>query len=190
MTIVYILLILLQAAIIVFFIRRNKKQAARKQAAIPGVYKTFREQAIHVTPLQLKLNIPNTESLVYGVVMDWDIGETLVTLAAYITGAASMYFSTGEGKAGGGKNPVVGEAAVDFVTTAQQFLDKAVPVTTIEAPGKGMIRFYFLTNHRVYMAQEPLAMYETSEAQLFELFQKGNNVVSQMHNSGNGSASN
>lgn len=188
MTIVYILLIILQIGIIIFFIRRARRQAAKKASELPDVYTAFRNQAIHVTPVQLKIAIPNTESLVYGVVMDWDIGETLITVAAYITGAASMYFSTGEGKPGGGKSPAVGEAAVDFVTTAQIFLDKASPITTVEEPSKGMIRFYFLTNHRVYMAEEALAKYESNNAELFELFQKGNEVINQMHNSGNGTA--
>ena len=187
MTVVYILLIVLQIGIIIFFIRRSKKQPAKKASQLPNVYTAFRNQAIHVTPVQLKIAIPNTESLVYGVVMDWDIGETLVTVAAYITGAASMYFRTGEGKVGGGKNPIVGEAAVDFVTTAQNFLDKATPVNTVEEPMRGMIRFYFLTNHRVYMAEEALAHYETNDAKLFELFQKGNDVINQMHVGVNGS---
>jgi preprotein translocase subunit YajC len=178
--VLYIVLIILQLAVVAFFILRSRKQKTVKKTE-PDVYATFRTQAASVTPAQLKLGIPNSEIMVYGVVMDWDIADKMVTIAAYITGAASMYFSNGEGKSGGGKSPAVGEAAVEFVTAAQHYLDKATPVTAIEPPSKGMIRFYFLTNHRTYMIQEETARYMDNSAQLAELFHKGNEVVTQMH---------
>jgi hypothetical protein len=182
---IYIIFILVQVGIIVFVIRRSKKERA-KTGKPDNEYESQRKLALSVTPAELKLAIPHSETLVYGVVMDWDIGDAMVTIAAYITGAANMYFSTGGGKSGGGKKPAVGEAAVDFVTTAQHYLDKATTNVSTSLPAKGFVRFYFLTNQRTFMLEERTEKLENSSSEFFSLFQKGNDIVNAMHSSGNG----
>jgi len=190
-TIVYAIMILLQAGIIIYFVRRNrklKKQLPQKETA-PDVesYQGLRNLAINVTPAQLKLTIPGNETLVYGVVMECDLGDAIVTLTAYITGAANIYFSTGGGKTGGGKSPAVGEAAVELVTTAQDYVGRAIRVTATEECDKGCVRFYLLTNKGIYAAQEQLLHIEDGTSAWLVLFEKGNEMVNLMHNSGNGS---
>jgi hypothetical protein len=183
MTLVYTLLIIVQVAVLVFFFWWNKKKKKVKPPA--NAYDQFREQALRVTPTQLKIAIPNNEILVYGVVMDWDLGDTMATVAVYITGAASMYFSTGSGKTGGGKSPAVGEAAVELVTTAQEYLNQAAVVEATEPPANGFITFHFLTNQRIFRARVPMSQFETKAGPWFPLFQKANVVVNTMHNDGN-----
>src|SRR5436309_1806288 len=94
MTIIYLTIILLQIGVIIFFVRRGKmpvKQRGEREA-IPkeDTFEGLRRLALDVTPYQLKLAIPDSETLVYGVVMDWNMGDTVVTLASYITGAANL----------------------------------------------------------------------------------------------------
>jgi len=187
MRVVYILLILLQAGIIVYFVVRNRKRVA-VPPSVPdeNTYNGIRRFAISVTPEQLKLAIPATETFVYGVIMDWNMGETIVTLAAYITGAANMYFSTGGGITGAGKNPEVGEVAVEFVITAQRFINRGVPTAIIELPAPGMVKFYLLTNRQIYAAQEPAVYFEDNSSAWLELFEKGNRVIIEMRKEGNG----
>jgi hypothetical protein len=184
MTAFYIFLILLQAGVIVYFVRRGKKLSA--EPAVPSKFDALRNTALTVTPYQLKLAIPNAETLVYGVVMDWDLGDAMVTLSAYITGAANMYYTSGDSKTGAGKHPNVGEAAVELVTTAQKFLNKALPADISESPAKGFISFYFLTNHRVFMAREAITNFETNASEWLPLFQKATEVMNEMKASGNG----
>lgn len=186
MTIVYILLIILQAGVIVFILWWSKRK--KKAQPVTNAYEEFREQALSITPTQLKIAIPNTEILVYGVVMDWDLGDSMITIAAYINGGASMYFSTGGGKTGGGKNPVVGEAAVELVTGAQEYLNHTVSVVKADPPVRGFITFYFLTNQRLYKAQQPLASFEKNDGPWYPLFQKANDVVNAMHANSNGTS--
>ncbi|MES2704697.1 MAG: hypothetical protein V4649_18800 [Bacteroidota bacterium] len=189
--ILYIILIVIQVGVVVFFIRKSRANAAKRKAiSKDDVYTVFRKQAVSVTPGQLKIAIPNSETLVYGVVMDMDLGNAMVTVAAYLTGAASMYFSTGEGQSGGGKSPVVGEAAVDFVTAAQDYLDKARLVPAIEPPLKRSMRFYLLTNQHMYLLEEDLNRLETNSSQLAGLFQMGNEVIRRMHGNDNTAALN
>ncbi len=190
-TILYAILMLLQAVVIVYFVRRNrmlKKQMGTTEAAPEDEsYLGLRNLAINVTPAQLKLTIPGNETLVYGVIMDCDFGAMIVTLTAYITGAANIYFSTGGGKTGGGKSPAVGEAAVELVTTAQSYISRAIRVSAAEPCDKGCVRFYLLTNKGIYAAQEQLLHIEDGTSAWIKLFEKGNEIVNLMHNSGNGS---
>jgi hypothetical protein len=192
-TILYALMILLQAGVIIYFVRRNrmlKRQVGAKET-MPDTdsYQGLRNLAINVTSAQLKLTIPGDETLVYGVVMDCDLGDVIVTLTAYITGAANVYFSTGGGKTGGGKSPAVGEAAVELVTTAQGYVTRAIRVSTTEECDKGCVRFYLLTNKGIYAAQEQLLHIQDGTSAWIRLFEKGNEMVNLMRNSGNGSIS-
>jgi len=187
MTILYIILILLQACVIVYFIRRSK----RPKLVAPSVpddntYEGIRRFALNVTAGQLKLTIPPADTFVYGVVMDWNMGETTVTLAAYITGAANMYFSTGGGITGAGKNPVVGEVAVEFVIAAQSFINRAAATTITELPAPGTVKFYLLTNKYVYAAQEQVEYLDDNSSPWLSLFEKGNQVIIEMRKEGNG----
>ena len=187
MTIVYLILILLQAGVIIYFIRRDRKpQVASPPVPDNNTYEGIRRFAINVTPDQLKLAIPPAETFVYGVIMDWNMGETIVTLAAYITGAANMYFSTGGGITGGGKNPEVGEVAVEFVIAAQAFINRAVSTTVTELPTPGIIKFYLLTNKHIYAAQEQAAYFDDNSSPWLSLFEKGNQVIIEMRKEGDG----
>jgi len=161
-------------------------RASATGSADISTYDGLRNLALLITPSQLKLTIPGSETLVYGVVMDCNVGDAVVTLSAYITGAVSMYFSSGGGKTGGGMTPEVAETAVDFVTTAQDYLGRAIHVTTTEVPPAGCVRFYLLTNHGVFVAQEQVVFLENNSSPWLPLFEKGNEVVNLMHNSGNG----
>ena len=187
MTIVYIILILLQAGVIIYFVRRSRQP----KVVVPPVpddntYEGIRRFAINVTPDQLKLAIPPTDTFVYGVIMDWNMGETTVTLAAYITGAANMYFSTGGGITGAGKNPLVGEVAVEFVIAAQSFINRAVATTATELPAPGIVKFYLLSNKHIYAAQEQVDYLDDSSSPWLSLFEKGNQVIIEMRKEGNG----
>ncbi len=190
--VLYILAIVLQAGIIIYFVLRSRMQQrskaeAKEGAAADDSYESMRNTAISITPAQLKLNIPDSETLVYGLVMDCHVGDVIVTLTAYITGAANIYFSGGGGRTGGGKNPAVGEAAAELVTLAQNYVSRAIRVTTTELCDPGCVRFYMLTNHGVYAAQEQLIHIEDGSSAWILLFQKGNEVVSQMRSNSNGS---
>ena len=189
--ILYIVAILLQAGIIVYFVVRSRagkkaKAEMKRETADENAYENLRTVAIQVTPAQLKLAIPDDETLVYGLVMDCHIGDVIVTLTAYITGAANMYFSNGGNKIGGGKTPAVGEVAVEFVTAAQSYVYRAIRVTATELCEGGCVRFYLLTNKGIHAAQEQLRYIEDGTSPWVSIFEKGNELINLMHSSGNG----
>ena len=184
MIFVYIALILLQVGVIIFFVRRGQLVAKqRDKAAVEttdGSYDGLRKLALHVTPDQLKLVIPADETLVYGVVMDWHAGEVVTTLAAYITGATSLCFSTGGVITGGGMNPLAGEAAVELVTAAQAYVERALPVSTTDVPPGESVRFYFLTNKGTLAAQEHTRHFEDNSSPWLLLFAKASMVINEI----------
>jgi hypothetical protein len=186
MNLVYPGLILLQVGVIIFFVRRGRAQAKLRaeRAAMPkgDTFEELRRLALGVTPYQLKLAIPDSQTLVFGIVMDWNMGDTVVTLASYITGAANLYLSTGGGVKGGGKNPNVGEAAVRFVTSAQELAGRAVPAVVSDLPPQGSVRFYLLTNKHTYAIQEQVQYFDDASSPWLSLFEKGNEVITEMKN--------
>ena len=187
-------LIVAQIGVIVYFIRKNRmktKLAAAQQVATPETtYKELRQIALSVTPYQLKIAIPNSDTFIYGIVMDWDMGDVIVTLTAFVTGACSMYLSTGGGIVGGGKNPEVAEMAVELVTGAKEYIDMAQPVTTTDQPAANCIRFYFLTNHRMFLVEEQIDNFDSGKSLLLPFFEKANEVITGLRNSGNGALAN
>jgi hypothetical protein len=182
---IYIAAIIVQLGVIIYFVRKNKKKpqapaASNAEAPKKDSYEDQRSIALSVTPAQLKLGIPDSETFVYGIVMDWNMGDTLVTLVCFITGAASMYLSSGGGVVGGGKNPSVGEAAAELVTMAQDYIDRTIPITTFDLPGKDSVRFYLLSNHHRHAAQEQVARLDDTTSPWLPLFEKANEVILEM----------
>lgn len=181
MTAIYITIIILQVGVIIYFIWRGKKQKILNVTApAENSHERLRNTALHVTPAQLKLAIPDNETLVYGVIMDWNMGDTLLTLVSFITGAASLYLSNGGGVLSSGKNPSVGEAASELVTLAQVYIYNAVPVTIFDLPPDRCVRFFLLTNHHKLAAQEQVIYFDNGTSPWLPLFEKANQVITEM----------
>lgn len=181
---IYILAILLQAGILVFFIARGKRkgrtQPQKKEETFATEYERLRHTALQVTPAQLGLDIPANTLRVYGVVMDWDMNGVILTLSAYINGAANAYLSSGASAMGSGKNPVVAEQASEFVQVAQDYIGRVVPVAATGLPAPGTVRFYLLTNHGIYAAQEQLHFIDDNSSPWLGLFFRGNMVINEI----------
>lgn len=174
--------IMAQVGIIIYFLKKNKSAIKKKEKTTHDTttYEGARAAALSVTPADLNLKIPENQTFVYGVVMDWDMGGNVLTLATYITGAANAYLSTGNSLVGGGKNPEVGEMAVRFVTDAQGFIHRTMPVSNTGYPDKGCTRFYLLTNSGIYAAQEQLKYIENTTSPWLTMFIRANTIVNDM----------
>src|SRR5688500_6800465 len=67
-------------------------------------YEGLRNMALGTTQKDLQLSLADGKTVVYAVVMDWNMGEGVATTVAYQTGDASMYLSSGGGIIGGGQH--------------------------------------------------------------------------------------
>jgi hypothetical protein len=75
-----------------------------------AMYEGLRAQALATKPGDLGIE-PSAELLVYGVVMDMDIGGNTATIVSFSTGDTSLYYSTGGGTIGAGGQETVATAS-------------------------------------------------------------------------------
>ena len=180
MNIVYILLILLQLGIIIYFIRRGRIQKGKATQPATDRYDGLRALALGVKAADLKIAVPATETLVYGMVMDWNMGDVTATLAAYINGAANMYLSKGGGVSGAGPDTGIAQSALDLVTFIQDYLDRAMPAATTDLPAANCVRFFLLTNKGLYAAQEQMTHFDDDSSAWLPVFEKANLIITAM----------
>jgi hypothetical protein len=140
----------------------------------------LRDMALGVTAEQLGLQIAEEQTKVYGIVMDWDLGDGIATVSAYETGDASMYLSSGGGVIGGGQHENVRNIVFPYITKGQSFLNKATLTDSTPLPDKNCIRFYFLTNKGKFMAQENMKNIESETSEWLILFEEANKVLSEL----------
>lgn len=143
-------------------------------------FQDLRNMALNVTPEQLQLSIPADQTKVFGVIMDWDLGDGTMTLVSYETGDASMYLSSGGGVIGGGQHENVSKASKEFISMAQNFLDKSSKADTTTLPDKNCFKFYFLTNKGKFVAQENMSNIENNSSKWLGLFEEANKVISEL----------
>jgi len=145
-----------------------------------NAYQGLRNMALGVTPEQLQITLPPDQTKVYGVVMDWDLGDGIATLVSFSTGDASMYLSSGGGLIGGGHHENVSIAAKAFVDKTEQYLNKSIKIDSTPLPYKNCVRFYFMTNKGKFTAQEDLKNFENKSSLWLPLFEEGNKVISEL----------
>lgn len=154
----------------------TQKVHRRKENA----YEELRNMAFKTTPEQLDLSLPTDKTIVYGVVMDWEMGGATATTVIYQTGDASLYLSTGGGVIGGGQHQNVNNASKQFISLAQTFLDKTTKTEMTDLPKTNEVKFYLLTNKGIYVGQEQMKNFENNSSAWLKLFEKGNNVLSEL----------
>lgn len=184
-TTLYILLIVLQVGIAAYFINRSRKQKkarelANNSAIAPDSYEARRNTAMNVIPQQLGLNMQPGVTKVYGIVMDWDMSGTVLSLNAYITGAANAFLSSGSAITGVGANPAIAEQASTFVQEAQEYLAKCMPVSDTGLPLPGTVRFFLLTNKGIYASQEMLSAINDNASPWVGLFFRGTMLLDEI----------
>ncbi len=139
------LICLCVGAIVAFRIQTElrEKQYVGKPTPIPDqVYVELRTAALNRKPSELGLDVDPNNNQPYGIIMDWNVGQATSTLVSFATGDTSLYYSTGGGWIGGITIEKVNSASIQFVTTADGFVDQLKTVTTFPMPPVGYIRFY------------------------------------------------
>ncbi|THD67406.1 hypothetical protein E7Z59_07020 [Robertkochia marina] len=157
-------------------VAQSEEKTEQKENPFDGL----REMALYVTAEQLGIETPEGETKVYGIVMDWDLGDRIATVSAYETGDASMYLSSGGGVIGGGQHENVRQAVSPYIQLGQEFLSKSEQTKSTPLPDKGCVRFYFLTNNGTYYAQETLKNIENENSDWLKLFEEANKVLTEL----------
>jgi len=186
MKMIYLISTRLVATLVIFLLSCQSEPTPEKIAKTEVIkpkenaYEGLRNIALHVTPEQLDLKLSTEGTEVYGVIMDWEMNGAVATTAAYSTGDASMYTSTGGGVIGGGQHPNVNTAAKQLIVLAQSFVEKAEKTETTPLPQTNTVKFYFLTNKGFYSGEEVMTNFENSSSKWLKLFEEANNVLTEL----------
>jgi len=170
--------IILLFAIVLFISLKVSKTEARQTKENP--YNGLRNMALSTTASMLKLSLPKDKLTVYGVVMDWGMEQGTATIVAYQTGDASLYLNPGGGIIGGISHNNVSKAAKQFVSVAQQYVNKAMKTATHPLPKTDNVNFYLLTNQGIYVGHETIKNFENNSSQWLPLFEAGNELITEL----------
>jgi hypothetical protein len=147
-------------------------------------FAALRHQAIATDPQTLVLPDDFKPEDAFGVLMESTIADTVVTLASFATGDASLYFQKGGGMVGGGRHDNVRKAAKDLVAQVQAALPLMTPTTAYPLPGPDQIRFYALTPRGALTAEADRKSLSENPGPLSALYLAGQEVVAQMRQVG------
>lgn len=175
----YILLFAIAQSTIIGCSQNNSTETTnmRKRKIQDNPYTDLRSQAINVTAEQLQIN--PSENELFGIVMDWNMGDAIVTVSAFSTGDASVYMSTGQAFIGGSSHESVINAAKQFIKKGIGYLPNAVKTDKTDTAPPNKIRFYFLTKDgRSYMETDMKSI-EDGHSDLLELFEAANVVITE-----------
>ncbi|XOV66572.1 MAG: hypothetical protein ACFHU9_13170 [Fluviicola sp.] len=154
---------------------RNKKP---KQEVKENPYPGLRTMAFSVSSEDLGLNLDETNSSLYGVIMDWDMGNGIVTLVAYKSGDTSLYISSGAGFIGAGRHQDVNQLVKSFVAESESLIENAQPDSSNELPVDGGIVFHFLTKNGKYAIKDNINSMENKTSPNLGFFEAANQVIS------------
>jgi len=151
-----------------------------KTVTTENAFEGLRNMAFSTTPEQIGLTLSTENTVVYGIIMDWEVSGATATTVAYQTGDASLYLSSGGGVIGGGQHQSVNSAAKQFVSLAQTFIVKATKTATTPLPSNDEIKFYLLTNEGIFVGQEQMKNFQNHSSDWLKLFEAGNKVLTEL----------
>ncbi|MFI5406734.1 MAG: hypothetical protein ACHQ1D_09510 [Nitrososphaerales archaeon] len=143
-------------------------------------YQDLRNLAFGATLEQIGVEFPADQTKIYGIIMDWDLGEGTATLVAFLSGDASLYLSTGGGVIGGIGHDNVKNAVTAYINKAEKYLDKTVKTDSTPLPEKDGINFYFLTNKGKFVGQEQVKNFDNNSSQWLDLFEEANKLITEI----------
>jgi hypothetical protein len=190
-------LIGLTAAFIYFRWRQKKAEGPKKPAFGVGpvqttrsaprpakkpeeVYAGLRKEALETSPMNVGMAGQTQDDEPYGMLMEMSIASSVVTLACFGSGDASVFYQTGGGMVGGISHEPVRKAAKEFVAQAHKAMPRMKKTTDYPLPGPDSVRFYALTPKGVLTTETSRQSLSESQNALSALFYSGQEVVSQM----------
>ena len=152
----------------------------KKMVETDNPYEGMRKMALETKPEQLGLSFSSEKTFVFGVVMDWDVKNGTASTISFITGDASIYFSSGGGIIGGGTDESVKIISKEFVSRAQFYLDKTSKTELTPLPGNNNVIFYFITSKGIFYGQDKMENISNRTSIWLDLFLTGNELITEL----------
>jgi hypothetical protein len=159
---------------------QTPRSAPRPAKKPEEVYAGLRKEALETSPMNVGMAGQIQDDEPYGMLMEMSIGNSVVTLACFGSGDASVFYQTGGGMVGGISHEPVRKAAKEFVAQAQKALPRMKKTTEYPLPGPDCVRFYVLTPRGAFTIETSRQALGESQNTLSAMFYSGQEVVSQM----------
>jgi hypothetical protein len=164
-----------------FFVGSNSKAQAPDPKKNPADAGRAIRQRMLSTPAEKTGDKPTKEfPRIYGVLMDWPIGELTATVFSTSTGAASLYTTSTFGIIGGEAHETVRKAAMNFVRAADGYFDASTRTTEYPHPSSDRVKFYLLTFDGVRVIDADLKSITNRTSKYADLFGLGQAVLTEL----------
>lgn len=117
---------------------------------------------------------------VRGVIMDWPIQDTTISLMASSAGDGSIYTTGDFGVFGGINYENVRTAAKNFVKLAEKYYSAAVATKDFPYPQPGHVRFYLMCYDDVRMIDVDARSLSNEKAKYSDLYDEGQRMISEL----------
>ena len=163
-------------------ISSEKQDTTAPKKVDPGnnPYNDLRNMALGATAKQIGVQFSTDQTKIYGIIMDWDLGEGTATLVSFLSGDASVYLSSGGGFIGAGQHDNVKKAGIALINKAEKYLNKSTKTEVAPLPEKDGVLFYFLTNKGKFVGKENIKNLENHSSGWSDLFDEANKLISEI----------
>ncbi len=144
------------------------------------VMSELRTKMLTTPPSELGIVRSTDFPRVYGVLMDWPLGDHIATVVSLCDGNASLYTTSTFGVIGGVGHDSVRAAAARFVRTAEKHHDEAVVTRGYAYPKGGHVRFYLVCFDGVRMIETDMDALTSGKDSRSDLWTDGQRVLTEL----------
>jgi hypothetical protein len=163
------------------FWSRRKSETKPAEAS-----RSLREAALTRTAEELGVSATAEHPHVFGILMETGYPEAVATLAVFIEGSTSMYFSSGGGMIGAGEYESVRATHGQFFEQAELHRQAFTPASETPLPGVGRVRFYLRSFDGTLTAEADEQDLGEMRHPLSELFHAGHAVIAAVRQASGG----
>jgi hypothetical protein len=116
----------------------------------------------------------------FGVLMDWPVGEQIASVVALSDGTASLYTTSTFGIIGGQAHEAVRVAGRRWLQVAERFHGESSAAMGSPYPASDQVFFYLLTFGGLRLVAAPLKQVQAGEGRHAALFNAGQEVLAQL----------
>lgn len=157
-----------------------KQQRIHQPADPEQASDELRSMILHLKPEALGIKVSENTPNVWGVLMEYWINQTVVTVVSLADGTTSMYFSSGGGFIGAGEHPKPAMASQQLIQAAESFLAVIPESIACPMPINGNVRFHLLTfdgSRSIEVAENEV---EKPSHPFFSLYARGQRVITEI----------
>jgi hypothetical protein len=140
----------------------------------------LRLMMLRMPPQDMGVAPSNDFPRVYGVLMDWPVGDQTATIFCTSTGSASLYTTSTFGIIGGEGHASVRAASAAFVKAAGRIYEEAASTSEYPYPTGDKVRFYLLTFQGVRVIETDMPTVTRGVGPYAELFGLGQSVMTEL----------